>query len=174
MAFYGQFWELGAGAAVARLLKLEAHQVRMALGIAAFGSFIAGTIGVIGMMFFAPFLGQKALSFGGPEYFALTFLGLTLVTYLSKGSKINALIMAVLGLLAGSIGADPVSGEQRFSHGSFTLFDGLGLAPVAMGMFGIAEVLENIESTTSITIFKTRIKGSFPTSRIGRIAFGQF
>lgn len=144
-----------------------------ALGISAFGSFIAGTIGVIGMMFFAPFLGRKALSFGGPEYFALTFLGLTLVTYLSKGSKINALIMAVLGLLAGSIGADPVSGEQRFSHGSFTLFDGLGLAPVAMGMFGIAEVLENIESGSVFDreIFKTTVKGLFPNLKDWKDSF---
>ena len=144
-----------------------------ALGISAFGSFIAGTIGVIGMMFFAPFLGQKALSFGGPEYFALTFLGLTLVTYLSKGPKINALIMAVLGLLAGSIGADPVSGEQRFSHGSFTLFDGLGLAPVAMGMFGIAEVLENIESGSVFdrAIFKTTVKGLLPNLKDWKDSF---
>lgn len=144
-----------------------------ALGIAAFGSFIAGTIGIIGIMFFAPFLGEQALSFGAPEYFALTFLGLTLVTYLSRGSKINALLMAVLGLIAGSIGADPVSGEQRFSYGSFTLFDGLGMVPVAMGMFGIAEVLENIESGTVFDreVFKTSVKGLFPNLRDWKDSF---
>jgi putative tricarboxylic transport membrane protein len=144
-----------------------------ALGMAAFGSFIAGTIGIIGMMFFAPFLGKQALSFGAPEYFSLTFLGLTLVTYLSRGSKINALLMAVLGLIAGSIGADPVSGEQRFSYGSFTLFDGLGMVPVAMGMFGIAEVLENIESGTVFDreVFKTSIKGLFPNLRDWKDSF---
>jgi putative tricarboxylic transport membrane protein len=116
------------------------------------------------MMFFAPYLGTKALSFGGPEYFSLTFLGLTLVTYLTKGSKINALIMAVLGLLCGCIGADHISGEQRFSHGSFILFDGLGLAPVAMGMYGIAEVLENIESQAAMgrQVFETTVKGLLP------------
>jgi len=135
-----------------------------ALGIAAFGSFIAGTVGIIGMMFFAPFLGQKALGFGAPEYFSLTFLGLTLVAYLSRGSKIKALFMAVLGLVVGCIGADPVSGEQRFSHGSFTLFDGLGIVPVAMGMFGIAEVLENLESRVVLQreVFKTNVRGLFP------------
>src|SRR3989304_5750096 len=145
-----------------------------ALGMAAFGSFIAGTIGIVGIMFFAPFLGQKALSFGGPEYFALTFLGLTLVTYLARGSKINALIMAVLGLLAGTIGADPVSGEQRFSHGSFTLLDGLGIVPVAMGMFGIAEVLENIDSGAVFDreIFKAKIKGLLPSLKDWKNSFG--
>ena len=118
-----------------------------ALGIAAFGSFIAGTLGVVGLMFLAPILGQAALSFGPPEYFALTFLGLTLVTYLSRGSTIKALIMAILGLFAGCIGMDPISGGQRFTYGSATLMDGLGIVPVAMGMFGIGEVLENIGST---------------------------
>lgn len=144
-----------------------------ALGIAAFGSFIAGTIGIIGMMFFAPFLGKQALSFGAPEYFSLTFLGLTLVTYLSRGSKIDALLMAVLGLIAGSIGADPVSGEQRFSYGSFTLFDGLGMVPVAMGIFGIAEVLQNIETSAVFDreVFKTSIKGLFPNLRDWKDSF---
>src|SRR5919106_99786 len=92
-----------------------------ALGIAAFGSFIAGTVGVIGLMLFAPVLGRAALSFGPPEYFALTVLGLTLVSYLAQGSMTKALIMAVLGLLVGTIGADPVSGAERFTYGSLTL-----------------------------------------------------
>ncbi len=145
-----------------------------ALGIAAFGSFIAGTVGIIGMMFFAPVLWQKALGFGAPEFFALTFLGLTLVAYLSRGSKINALIMAVLGLMVGCIGADPVSGEQRFSHGSFTLFDGLGIVPVAMGMFGIAEVLENLanQSVFEREVFKTKVRGLLPNLQDWKESFG--
>ena len=115
-----------------------------ALGISAFGSFIAGTVGVVGLMFLAPLLGRAALSFGPPEYFALTLTGLTLVAYLSQGSMIKALIMAVLGLLAGTVGMDPISGEERFTYGTLTLRDGFGLVPVAMGLFGIAEVLENL------------------------------
>jgi len=144
-----------------------------ALGIAAFGSFIAGTIGLIGVMFFAPFLGQQALSFGPPEYFALTFLGLTFVTYLSQGSKTKAYIMAILGLLIGSIGLDPVSGEQRFTYGNYTLMDGLGLVPIAMGMFGIAEVLENIETELSSKkdIYETKLKGLFPTLKDWKDSF---
>jgi putative tricarboxylic transport membrane protein len=135
-----------------------------ALGISAFGSFIAGTLGVVGLMILAPFLGQAALSIGPPEYFALTFFGLTLVTSLSRGSTVKGLIMAILGLLAGCIGGDPISGAQRFTFGSFTLLDGLGIVPVAMGMFGIGEVLENVASALSTKdVFKTKITGLLPT-----------
>ena len=133
-----------------------------ALGIAAFASFIAGTIGVIGLMCLAPLLGRVALSFGPPEYFALTLTGLTLVSYLSQGSMIKALIMATLGLLAGTMGMDPISGEERFTFGSLTLRDGLGLVPVAIGLFGIAEVLDNLVGTTGKRVYETKIKGLLP------------
>src|SRR5881409_248954 len=95
-----------------------------ALGIAALGSFIAGTFGLVGLMFFAPVLGAAALRFGPPEYFALTFLGLTLISYLSRGSMLKALLMAIFGLLLGTIGTDPISGQERFTYGSLTLGDG--------------------------------------------------
>ncbi len=135
-----------------------------ALGIAAFGSFIAGSFGVIGLMFLAPVLGQAALRIGSPEYFALTLLGLTLVTSLSRGSITKALLMATLGLLAGCIGGDPVSGVERFTFGSFTLIDGLGIVPVAMGMFGIGEVLENVASALKADrVYETRIQGLLPS-----------
>jgi putative tricarboxylic transport membrane protein len=144
-----------------------------ALGISAFGSFIAGTIGLIGLMFLAPLLGQAALSIGPPEYFALTFFGLTLVTSLSRGSTTKALIMAVLGLLAGSIGGDPVFGVQRFTYGSFTLIDGIGIVPVAMGMFGIGEVLQNLGMTISDKdVYKTNIKGLLPKFQDWKKSFG--
>jgi putative tricarboxylic transport membrane protein len=133
-----------------------------ALGIAAFGSFIAGTFGVIGLMLLAPLLGKAALSFGPPEYFALTLTGLTLVAYLSQGSMVKALIMATLGLLAGTIGMDPISGEERFTYGTLTLRDGFGLVPVAMGLFGITEVLENLTVIGTHSIYETKIKGLLP------------
>jgi len=136
-----------------------------ALGIAAFGSFIAGTFGVVGLMFLAPMLGRAALRFGPAEYFALTLTGLTLVAYLTQGSMTKALIMAVLGLIAGSVGMDPISGEERFTYGSLTLRDGLGLVPVAMGLFGIAEVLENLAAIGSQSIYETSIKGLLPNRK---------
>ena len=136
-----------------------------ALGMAAFGSFIAGTFGVIGLMFLAPMLGRAALRFGPPEYFALTLIGLTLVAYLTQGSMLKALIMTILGLLAGSVGMDPISGEERFTFGSLTLQDGLGLVPVAMGLFGIAEVLENLAGASTQSLYETKIKGLLPNAQ---------
>jgi putative tricarboxylic transport membrane protein len=136
-----------------------------ALGMAAFGSFIAGTVGVIGLMCLAPLLGKAALSFGPPEYFALTLAGLTLVSYLSQGSMVKALIMAILGLLAGTVGMDPISGAERFTYGTLTLRDGLGLVPVAMGLFGVAEVLENLAVISRQTVYHTKIKGLLPNRK---------
>lgn len=134
-----------------------------ALGIAAFGSFIAGTLGIVGILSLAPLLGQAALRIGPPEYFSLTILGLSLIIILSRGPLVKGLIMATLGLLAGSVGGDPVSGFQRFTFGSFTLIDGLGLVPIAMGMFGIGEVLENVgRSSKSEDIYETKIHGLLP------------
>jgi putative tricarboxylic transport membrane protein len=144
-----------------------------ALGISAFGSFIAGTFAVLGLMLFAPLLGRAALSFGPSEYFAITFLGMSLIIYLSRGSSIKALIMVILGLIAGSIGADPVTGDPRFTYGSATLLDGLGIAPVAMGMFGIAEILDNIDMglVKSGDIYKGKIKGLLPNLKDWKDSF---
>ncbi len=136
-----------------------------ALGISAFGSFIAGTLGIVGLMCLAPLLGRAALSFGPPEYFALTLTGLTLVSYLSQGSMTKALIMTILGLLAGTIGMDPISGEERFAFGILTLRDGVGLVPVAMGLFGIAEVLENLTTIGQHAVYETKIKGLLPNRK---------
>ncbi len=134
-----------------------------ALGIAAFGSFIGGTFSVIGLMFLAPILARAALRFGPPEYFALMFFGLTLVIYLCVGSVTKGLIMAVAGLALSMIGQDPMLGTTRFTMGSITLMDGVGLVPVAMGIFGIGEVLTNIEENIKQEIFSAKIKGLLPT-----------
>jgi putative tricarboxylic transport membrane protein len=158
------------GEAASIVTCLDGHQMARqgragpALGIAAFGSFIAGTFALIGLMIFAPILGQAALSFGPPEFFGVTFLGLTLVIYLSGGSAVKAMIMAVFGLLVGSIGTDPRSGASRFTYGIFALMDGVGIVPAAMGLFGIAEVLDNIDVglTTQREVYKQRLKGLFP------------
>ena len=133
-----------------------------ALGIAALGSFIAGTVGLVGLVFFAPVLAGFALGFGPPEYFAITFLGLTLVSYLSRGSILKALLMAVLGLLLGTIGTDPISGYERFTYGSLTLGDGLGLVPIAMGLFGVAEILDNLGKSLRGDVYQREIKGLLP------------
>lgn len=134
-----------------------------ALGIAAFGSFIAGTIGVIILMILSPPLGRLAIKLGPPDLFSIMVLGLSLITYLSRRSILKGFIMAVAGLFAGTIGIDQISGEYRFTYGSFVLIDGLGFVPVAMGMFGIAEVIVNLEeSLEKRDIFKARVKGLLP------------
>jgi putative tricarboxylic transport membrane protein len=137
-----------------------------ALGIAAFGSFIAGTISTILIMLLAPPLSTFALKFGPPEFVALVFLGLTMVTYLSSGSMTKSLMMAVVGLLLGSIGTDIVTGKERFTLGIDTLISGLDVVPIVMGLFGISEVLLNLEkSTHARAAIQTEITGLLPTKR---------
>jgi putative tricarboxylic transport membrane protein len=133
-----------------------------ALGMSAFGSFIGGTASIVGLMLLAPILARAALTFGPPEYFSLMFFGLTMVTYLCVGSITKGLIMAVAGLAVSTIGQDPVTGSTRFTLESITLMDGVGIVPAAMGMFGIGEVLTNIEEGIKREVFSTRIKGLFP------------
>jgi putative tricarboxylic transport membrane protein len=133
-----------------------------ALGISAFGSFIAGTLATAGLVFFAPLLANVALKFGPPEFFSLTVMCMTMVTYLSKGSFIKALMMVPLGLFLASIGMDPHTGTFRFTYGTLTLRDGLGIVPIVMGLFGISEVLTNVGIPVQRTFLKTRIKGLFP------------
>jgi putative tricarboxylic transport membrane protein len=111
-----------------------------ALGIAAFGSFIAGTLGLFGLILLAPPLAEFALDFGPPEYFALTLVGLTLVSYLGSGSIAKALAMAALGLLLGTVGLDPVRSHERFTFGVLSLQGGLDLVPMVMGLFGLSQV----------------------------------
>ncbi|MDO8945128.1 MAG: tripartite tricarboxylate transporter permease, partial [Desulfobacterales bacterium] len=134
-----------------------------ALGISAFGSFIAGTLGLIGLTFLAPPLAKAALKFGPPEYFSLMVLGLIVLTFLSSGSMVRALMMASFGLIAGSVGTDTVTGSARFTFGFTALMDGIGMVPVVMGLFGISEMLLNIETKMDREIFKTRVKGLLPT-----------
>lgn len=134
-----------------------------ALGIAAFGSFIAGTIGLIGLIVIAKPLSTMALKFGPPEYFAIILLGFTFVTYLSRGSMIKAIMMAFLGLILSIVGLDPITADQRMTFGILNLFEGIGVAPIAMGLFGVGEVFSNLEIISSGEILKTKIKNLFPS-----------
>jgi putative tricarboxylic transport membrane protein len=150
-----------------------------ALGIAAFGSFIAGTIGILGLVLIAPPLVNFALRFGPPEYFSLMVLGLTVLTFLTSASMIRALMMATFGLILGTIGLDTISGLTRFSFNIPELLDGVGLVPLVMGLFGISEVLLNIETKIKREVFTTKVKGLLPSKKdwaqsIGAIFRGTF
>ena len=134
-----------------------------ALGMAAFGSFIAGTFGIIGLMLVAAPLASFALRFGPPEYFSLVCLGLSVLIYLTQGSILRGLIMAGFGLFISLIGQDVIAGTARFSFGLIGLVDGVGLVPLVMGLFGISEILVNLEKTEKRVIVKTKIRNLFPT-----------
>ena len=133
-----------------------------ALGIAAFGSFIAGSIGIIGMMLVSLPLVNFALQFGSSEYFSLMVLGLIILTFLTSSSMVRALMMAAFGLAVGTIGLDNISGQARFTFKIPELLDGVGLVPVVMGLFGISEVLLNVEMKIRQEVYTSRVKGLLP------------
>ena len=145
-----------------------------ALGMAALSSFIAGTVSVILITFTAPLLVGVALSFGPPEYFALTFLGLTLVTSLTGESAIKGLMSGVFGLIIACVGIDPSSGFARFTYGQLYLLDGLGFINIAVGLFAVAEVMENMEQPAAEIYAKTKLSfmGMFPTLQDWKDSFG--
>jgi len=134
-----------------------------ALAIAAIGSFVAGTVSVVALMLLAPPLASFALRFGPPEYFALLLLGLLVLAYMSGGSMVKSLAMAVLGLLLGMIGIDQMSGYFRFSYGIVELGDGLGVVPIAVGLFGIAEVLATAGQEVPPQVLKPRLRELLPS-----------
>jgi putative tricarboxylic transport membrane protein len=134
-----------------------------ALAISAFASFIAGTVSIVGLMVLAPALAAFAIKFGPPENFALLVLGLTMIGYLAGGSMTRGLMMACLGLLLGMVGLDPILGTQRFTYGVFKFSEGFEFVLVAMGLFGISEVLVNIEQTATAEVFQKKIRGLLPS-----------
>ena len=133
-----------------------------ALGIAAFGSFIAGTFSVIALMFLSYPLSKFALAFGPPEYFSLIILGVTLLSYLAQKSLVKALMMAVFGFLLSFVGIDMITGKARYTFGIPDLMDGVGILPIAMGLFGVAEVFENLAAPEERVIFKTKLQNLLP------------
>lgn len=150
---------------------LDGHQMALkgragpALGIAAFGSFIAGTAGTVGLMLIASPLTQIALKFGPPEFFALMALGIIVLTSISRGSLIKGLIMAAVGCALSFIGIDPVAGRERFTFGMIHLTSGLEIAPLAIGLFGVSEVLMNMEESVKLHVvsMRSRIREYLPS-----------
>jgi len=133
-----------------------------ALGIAAFGSFVAGTLGLIGLMLFSVPLAALALKVGYPDYFAILLLGMTMIIYMTQGSILKGIMMGVLGVILSSVGIDPVLGFARMTFNRVELADGFSVVPIAMGLFGVSEVLLNIETSFRHEILKTNIKDLFP------------
>jgi putative tricarboxylic transport membrane protein len=112
-----------------------------ALTVSAVGSWIAGTIGIMGLQLFAPFLGGAALSFGPPEYLAFMIFAFVLLSNLASEAPLKGMLMVGLGLFISSIGINPLDSVPRFTLGSNKLMLGIEFLPIAMGFFGIAEIL---------------------------------
>lgn len=125
-----------------------------ALGIAAVASFVAGSLGVLGLMFIAPPVARFSVRFGPPEYFALMALGLTMVVFLAGKSMIKGLLSALFGLWLASVGTDLFTAEPRFTLGRMELLDGIDFIVVSVGIFAIGEVLVNMESQAGTELFK--------------------
>lgn len=133
-----------------------------ALGISAISSFVAGTLGLVGLTLFAPLLANVALAFGPPEYFALMFMGLSLVISLSGRALLKGLISMSFGLLSALIGQNPLTGGARLTFGWVDLMAGISFISVIIGLFAVSEVMINVEREAA-HIYETRIEGFLPT-----------
>ncbi|HEX8165303.1 MAG TPA: tripartite tricarboxylate transporter permease [Beijerinckiaceae bacterium] len=166
------------GEAASVVTCLDGHQMAKqgragpALGIAALGSFFAGTFAIVALMLVAPALASWAVAFGPAEYFSLMVLGLVVLTFLTQGSMAKALLMACVGAVLGLIGLDSITAQPRLTFERMELYDGIGLVPVVMGLFGIAEVLSNLERPVARDIVDARITQLWPSRADFRASAG--
>jgi putative tricarboxylic transport membrane protein len=157
------------GEAASVVTCIDGHQMAKqgragpALGIAALGSFFAGTFAIVALMLVAPRLATWAVAFGPAEYFSLMVLGLVVLTFLTQGSMAKALLMACVGAVLGLIGLDSITAQPRLTFERMELYDGIGLVPVVMGLFGIAEVLSNLERPVVRDIVDAKITQLWPS-----------
>jgi putative tricarboxylic transport membrane protein len=143
-----------------------------ALAIAAVGSFVAGTLSVVALMLLAPPLAEFALRFGPPENFTLMVLGLLVLAYMSSGPMTRSLTMAALGLLLGMVGMDTMTGLFRFEYGLSELGDGIGIVPVAVGLFGISEILISASRSGGTVVRAPRLRELLPDRHEWRASVG--
>src|SRR5499427_6046614 len=166
------------GEAASVVTCIDGHQMAKqgragpALGISAFGSFIAGTFALIALMLVAPKLASVAIAFGPAEYFSLMVLGLVVLTFLTQGSMAKALLMACIGVVLGLIGLDSITAQPRLTFGRMELIDGIGLVPVVMGLFGVAEVLLNTEQVIKRDIINAKITHLLPSKEDWKASAG--
>ena len=133
-----------------------------ALFIAAWGSWVGGTLSVVGIMFLAPILANVAMKFGPAEMFALLLIAFFLLGSLGTGSFTKTMAMVIFGLLLGTVGMDSLTGTLRFTFGIQDLYDGIGFVPVAMGAFGLGEILSATEENMVREVYKPRLRELFP------------
>lgn len=160
------------GEAASVMTAVDGHQLAKqgragaALSVAAIGSFSAGIGAVLLLAFLCPILGDFALKFNAPEFFLLATLGLTMTASLGSGSAVKALLMAVFGIMVALVGTDPMVGTVRLTFGELELMDGIDFIPVAVGIFGIGEVLSSLEpSQADVIPIKTKLKDLWLTAK---------
>ncbi|MBW7573212.1 tripartite tricarboxylate transporter permease [Caproiciproducens faecalis] len=135
-----------------------------ALSISAIGSFVAGTLGIVGLMLFAPPLARFALSFAAPEYFAIAVIGIILLSNLTGNSFLKSFLMVIIGMMLSSIGTDPLTGFIRLTFHVPELTRGIDILPISMGAFGLAEVLTTVvEPYSTGDLIKIKAKDLYPT-----------
>lgn len=145
-----------------------------ALGVAAIGSFIGGTISIIGLTLVAPAVAAVALDFGPPEYAALALMGILLVSTIGSGGALKAVIAAALGLLLATVGRDNFTGGTRFTFDSLALADGIDFVAIAMGLFGLGEILYNLDVRHGKTDKPAKVKNIWPSRTDLKQASGAF
>jgi putative tricarboxylic transport membrane protein len=142
-----------------------------ALAIAAIGSFFAGTVCTLIIALFGPPLAEVALKFGAPEYFSLMLMGLVAAAVLSSDNMTKALAMVVMGLLLGIVGTDVNSGMARYSFGFPELTDGIGFIVIAVGVFAVGEIIQNLGETEPRKVFTSKVTGLMPTKEDLKVSF---
>jgi putative tricarboxylic transport membrane protein len=159
------------GEAASVMTTLDGHQMARqgragaALSIAAIGSFLAGIAAVLAVVFVTPPLAAFALKFNAPEYFLLALLGITATASLGTNSPTKALMGALLGLMIAMVGVDPIQGTPRLTFGQQGLIEGIDFLPVAIGIFGIAEVLASLERSEQAAPLRTRLRDMWLTAK---------
>ena len=157
------------GTSTAAVVALDGYEMTrqgragLALGITAIGSWIAGTFSVMVLMALGPWLSTVALAFGPPEYFALIFLGLSMITSLGSDSLVKGLIAGAIGLLLGTVGMDTGVGVSRFTFGILELDNGVSFIAVLIGMFAVSQSLLNLERSLSHLFYKGKMTGLLPS-----------
>jgi putative tricarboxylic transport membrane protein len=135
-----------------------------ALALVAVGSFVAGTMGIMGLQFFAPLLGNAALSFGPPEYLSFMILAFVLLSNLSGDAPLKGALMIVFGLFLSTVGINPMDSYPRFTFGWNDLMLGIDFLPIAMGFFGVSEILNiALEKYVKPEVNKVRLKDLYPS-----------
>lgn len=143
-----------------------------ALGISAIGSLIGGTVSIVGLSILAPVVAGYAVKFGPPEYTMLTLIGIYLVATVGSGDPFKSLISAGIGLLLATVGRDIFAGQTRFTFGSLSLTDGIDFVVIAMGLFGVGEILYNLEESSLRPKVPAKVSNIWPSRRDVKQASG--